>query len=322
MTVLTDVDSPTSSPDGANSKGQRGSSGRGALVRKLRTSAPVLPFLAYVILVLGVPTVVIVLYAFRSNTGHLTLSNIHTILAAQTKANPTGGQYRAGFENSLELAARHRARPGLSRHVYRLRHSPRRSTRFKRITSATSGRARAVRWRQPRLHVRRGALNATTGIVTKWLGAVGFDPWNHGFDLYKFWGVALRLHVLPNPSHGPYHHPRLRGSAARLARSGGEPRCVALALLALRGMPVLTPAILGSMFLLFGSGFSAYATAEALTGGTIAITPIQIGAILQGNVIANQVNIAYALAFAMIVILLVTVVFYALLRRRTSRWLL
>jgi putative spermidine/putrescine transport system permease protein len=58
-----------------------------------------------------------------------------------------------------------------------------------------------------------------------------------------------------------------------------------------------------------------------LTGGTIAITPIQIGAILQGNVIANQVNIAYALAFAMIVILLITVIFYVLLRARTSRWL-
>jgi putative spermidine/putrescine transport system permease protein len=87
------------------------------------------------------------------------------------------------------------------------------------------------------------------------------------------------------------------------------------------GVPVLTPAILGSTFLLFGSGFSAYATAEALTGGTIAITPIQIGAILQGNVIANQQNVAYALAFAMIVILLITVIFYVLLRARTSRWL-
>jgi putative spermidine/putrescine transport system permease protein len=58
-----------------------------------------------------------------------------------------------------------------------------------------------------------------------------------------------------------------------------------------------------------------------LTAGTVAITPIQIGAILQGNVIAGENNIAYALAFAMIVILLVTVIGYVLLRRRTSRWL-
>jgi putative spermidine/putrescine transport system permease protein len=75
------------------------------------------------------------------------------------------------------------------------------------------------------------------------------------------------------------------------------------------------------MFLLFGSGFSAYATAEALTTGTIAITPIQIGDILQGNVLSGEANLAYALGFAMIVILLISVIGYALLRRRSSRWL-
>jgi len=75
------------------------------------------------------------------------------------------------------------------------------------------------------------------------------------------------------------------------------------------------------MFLLFGSGFAAYATAEALTTGTIALTPIQIGAILQGNVLAGQANIAYALGFTMIVILLFTVLAYSLLRRRSSKWL-
>ena len=32
---------------------------------------------------------------------------------------------------------------------------------------------------------------ATAGIVTDWLDAIGLDPWNHGFDLYKFWGVAF-----------------------------------------------------------------------------------------------------------------------------------
>jgi len=62
------------------------------------------------------------------------------------------------------------------------------------------------------------------------------------------------------------------------------------------GLPVLAPAVLGSMLLLFGSGFSAYATAEALTAGTIAITPIQIGAILNGNVLSGEANLGYAWA--------------------------
>ncbi len=321
MTVLTDVDSPTSSPDGANSKGQRGSSGRGALVRKLGTSAPVLPFLAYVILVLGVPTVVIVLYAFRSNTGHLTLSNIHTILAAQTKANPTGGAYRDGFKNSLELALVTALGAGFLGTFIAYALSTSEHPAFKRITSATSG-VLAQFGGVNLAFMFVAALNATTGIVTKWLGAVGFDPWDHGFDLYKFWGVALVYMYFQIPLMVLIITPAfagLRPAWREAAENLGASRWRYWRYV---GVPVLTPAILGSVFLLFGSGFSAYATAEALTGGTIAITPIQIGAILQGNVIANQVNIAYALAFAMIVILLVTVVFYALLRRRTSRWLL
>ena len=47
----------------------------------------------------------------------------------------------------------------------------------------------------------------------------------------------------------------------------------------------------------------------------------EIGAILNGNVLSGQANLAYALGFTMIVILLISVIGYALLRRRTSRWL-
>ena len=53
------------------------------------------------------------------------------------------------------------------------------------------------------------------------------------------------------------------------------------------GGPVLMPSFLGCVLLLFGSAFSAYATAEALTSGTIPLTPIQIGSFLNGNVLAG-----------------------------------
>ena len=146
-------------------------------------------------------------------------------------------------------------------------------------------------------------------------------PLDHGFNLYKFWGVAfvymyfqIPLMVLIITPALAGLRPAWREAAENLGASSWQYwRHV--------GIPVLMPAVLGSTFLLFGSAFSAYATAEALTLGTIALTPIQIGAILQGNVLAGETNIAYALAFAMIVILMVSVVAYGLLRRRTSRWL-
>ena len=75
------------------------------------------------------------------------------------------------------------------------------------------------------------------------------------------------------------------------------------------------------MLLLFGSAFSAYATAQALTSGSSLITPIQIGSFLNGNVLSGQENVGKALGLGMIVVIAVVMVFYAWVQRRTQRWL-
>ena len=84
---------------------------------------------------------------------------------------------------------------------------------------------------------------------------------------------------------------------------------------------LLAPSVLGAVLLLFGSGFSAYATAQALTSGSVALTPIQIGSFLSGNVISGQENVGKALGLGMIVIVGVVMIIYVLLQRRASRWL-
>jgi putative spermidine/putrescine transport system permease protein len=276
--------------------------------------------LAYVILVLGIPTVVIINYAFRSDAGHFTWQNIHTIVSGAVISGVRQTQYRAGFENSLKLAFVTAIIPGILGTFIAYAISVSEHAAFKRITSATSG-VLAQFGGVNLAFMFIAAFAATNGIATRWLSAVGMDPWNYGFSLYKFWGVAfvymyfqIPLMVLIITPAFAGLRPAWREAAENLGASRWRYwRHV--------GLPVLTPAILGSMFLLFGYGFSAYATAEAQTGGTFAITSIQIGAILQGNVTAGENNIAYALAFSMIVILLVTVIGYVLLRRRTTRWL-
>jgi putative spermidine/putrescine transport system permease protein len=87
------------------------------------------------------------------------------------------------------------------------------------------------------------------------------------------------------------------------------------------GGPVLMPAVLGSTLLLFGFGLSAYATAQALTSGTVPLTSIQIGSFLSGNVIAGQQNVGKALGLGMVVIIAVVMLFYILLQRRAAKWL-
>ncbi len=85
--------------------------------------------------------------------------------------------------------------------------------------------------------------------------------------------------------------------------------------------PLLAPAFLGGALLLFANAFSAYATAAALiTQGGI-IVPLQISNLLTSETGRAQPGLAKTLALEMIVIVATVTVLYALLQRRTARWL-
>jgi putative spermidine/putrescine transport system permease protein len=86
-------------------------------------------------------------------------------------------------------------------------------------------------------------------------------------------------------------------------------------------IPLLTPAFLGSMLLLFANAFAAYATAAALVSQGNPIVPLLIRAGLTSEVLLGRANLAFALAFEMIVVVALVMTAYALLVRRTSRWL-
>ena len=310
------------SPSGVSDESSAKKSLPGALFRTLRTGAPVLPFLAYITLGLLLPTVAIINLAFRSNKGKLTLANFRTILSAgHVHAGILmGGQYRAGFENSLKLAFVTSIIPGVLGTFLAYAIATSNHALFKRLTAACSG-----------VLAQFGGVNlafmfiasfgALSGVATHWLADIGLNPWDHGFDLYKFWGVAFVYMYFQVPLMVLIITPAFAGLKESWREAASNLGASTWRYWRHVGLPVLAPAVLGGMFLLFGSGFSAYATAEALTAGTIAITPIQIGDILNGNVLANQANLGYALGFSMIVILMISVIGYALLRRRTSRWL-
>ena len=79
-------------------------------------------------------------------------------------------------------------------------------------------------------------------------------------------------------------------------------------------------ALLATIVLLFGNAFGAYATAYALTGGTMNLVPILIGIQVRGDVLHNP-GLGYALALGMVVIMALSIALYTFLQRRTSRWL-
>jgi len=86
------------------------------------------------------------------------------------------------------------------------------------------------------------------------------------------------------------------------------------------GGPILAPAFLGSLLLLFANAFSAYATAAALVSQGCSLITLQIACQLQSEVVLGQENVGKALAFGMVVVVSVVMLVYALIQRRASRW--
>jgi putative spermidine/putrescine transport system permease protein len=85
--------------------------------------------------------------------------------------------------------------------------------------------------------------------------------------------------------------------------------------------PILAPSLLGALALMFCSAMSAYATAAALTNGTLSLTSLQIGAVLSGNVLTGQENVGAALALNMVIVVVPLTLLYLAMQRRTLRWL-
>ena len=147
-----------------------------------------------------------------------------------------------------------------------------------------------------------------------------FNPYDHGFNLYSMYGLILAYLYFQFPLMVLTITPALEGlkkdwreASENLGASSWQYwRDIAL--------PILWPSILGATLHLFGSAFGAFATAQALTGGSIYLVTILIGQQIRGDVLGNP-NEGYALALGMVVIMAFTIVTYTFLQRRTARWL-
>ena len=158
------------------------------------------------------------------------------------------------------------------------------------------------------------------GMVTLLLKSLGIDLYDNGFSLYSFWGLSLTYMYFQFPLMVLTITPALDGlrrewreAAENLGATNSE-YWIKVAL------PILTPSILGTMILLFGNAFGAYATALSLTGGFINLITILIGSQIKGDVLHN-VGLGYALAMGMVVVMGVMMTIYYFLRRRSERWL-
>jgi len=164
------------------------------------------------------------------------------------------------------------------------------------------------------------ALLSPTGMLTGWLRAIGYNPYFHGFTLYTFWGLSLVYMYFQFPLMVLIIAPAIDGLRREWLEASENLGASTLQYWRYVAFPILLPSILGTMVLLFGNAFGAFATAQALTGGQINLVTIVIGSQLRGDVLGDQ-GLGYALALGMVVIMAFAIAGYTILQRRTERWL-
>ena len=159
-----------------------------------------------------------------------------------------------------------------------------------------------------------------TGVLTGLLKSAGVNLYSQGFSLYTFAGLSLTYLYFQFPLMILIMAPALDGLKREWREASENLGATGLQYWRHIAMPILLPSILGTMVLLFGNAFGAYATAYALTGGTLDLVTILIGAQIRGNVLYDP-GLGFALAIGMVVIMAFSIGMYSWLQRRSERWL-
>lgn len=272
--------------------------------------APLLPFLLFLLVFLVVPTVTVVVGAFQGPAGP-TLDNIaglfeRTTLSVLWKSLVLSGVSAVvGAVFGAFLAYLVVQRPATSA--------------FRRVVTAISGVL--AQFGGVPLAFAFIATLGFSGVLTQAAkDTVGIDLFGSGwlFGLpglilvYSYFQIPLMVIVFLPALDGV--RPQWREAAVNLGATTRQYWTQVAG-------PMLLPAFLGATLLLFANAFAAYATAAVLVSQGNPILPLFIRTALTSEVLLGRENLAFALAFEMIVVVAILMTAYSLLVRRTSRWL-
>lgn len=280
------------------------------LVRRLRDGLPLLPFFAFVAIFLIVPTVTVIVNAFVGDEG-FTFDLVaalfsDTALAALWRSLLLSGSTAIiGAVLGAVLAWLILARPATS--AFR-----RAALSLCSVLAQFGGVALAFAFL---------ATIGLNGVLTVWVVDLsGFNLAGGGW-LYGLSGLVLVYTYFQIPLMVIVFLPALEGLREQWREAAVSLGATTWQYWREVALPLLTPAFLGGVLLLFANAFAAYATAAALVSQGSPILPLLIRAALTSEVVLGQSGFAYALALEMIIVVAVVMVAYNLLVRRTSRWL-
>ena len=158
------------------------------------------------------------------------------------------------------------------------------------------------------------------GFITLWLQEHGINIYANGVWLYQLSGLILVYTYFQIPLMVIVFLPALDGIRPQWREATSNLGGTSWHYWRHIAGPLLMPAFLGCLLLLFANSFSAYATAAALINQGGIIVPLQISNALSSEVGLAQANLASSLALAMVVIVVVVTALYSWLQSRTARW--
>ena len=271
----------------------------------------VLPFFVFTFMFLILPTLDLVVGAFRTPDGAFTLDNIRrlnqpTILSA----------YWISIQVSLASALLGAVVGFLLAYAVVLGRLPRRLrpfvTTFSGVASNFAGIPLAFAFL---------ATLGPTGLVTVFLSQkFGINLRALGFNILSFWGLTITYLYFQIPLMILILMPALDGLKREWREASEILGASTFQYWRYVALPVLWPSLLGTSILLFANAFGAVATAYALTGSSLNIVPILLYAQIRGDVLHDP-YLGYALALGMVVITGVSNVAYVWLRTRSERWI-
>jgi putative spermidine/putrescine transport system permease protein len=284
---------------------------RGLRVRSIRSLLGTVPFFGYVTIFLIIPTLVVAIGAFAGDGG-FTLDNVTAL----------GESYVLdAFGRSIALSAITAVIGAVLGAVlaYALA-TARPGGLLRRVVTAASGVL--AQFGGVTLAFAFLATIGLSGFVTVFLrDHLGVDIYSGGVWLFEFPGLALVYTYFQIPLMVIVFLPALDGIRPQWREATESLGGTTWQYWTRVAGPLLAPAFLGSTLLLFANAFSAYATAAALVSQGNPIVPLQIRSALTSEVVLGQENLGKAMALGMVLVVAVVMALYALLQKRTAKWL-
>ena len=277
---------------------------------RLREYGPLVPFHAYVLLFLILPTVIVAAGAFSAKDGGVTLDNISQLV--------TRADFVSAFTASIRLAvltAVAGAVVGALLAWAVVRSNP--DGVFRQLVISGSGVLAQFGGVMLAFafFATFGPLGLVTTFVNDHVGVALDSSWLYTLNglavVYTYFQVPLMLIVFL-PSLDGLRQEWQDASASLGGSSWSFWRHVA--------GPILAPSFLGAVLLLFTNAFSAYATAAAILSQGCGLVTLQIGCQMSSEINLGNENVGKAIALGMIVVVSIAMAAYALIQRRASRW--